>query len=61
MINVTNEVSTNDYPEKTAIRVYSHLHYDNLIIIEIGEEERIVDANDLKAAIVNATNTSKYH
>ena len=60
MIKVTNEVPTYDEPAKTSIKVHNHWNRNAFVVIEIGDESRTVNANDIKAAINNATNTKRH-
>jgi|WetSurMetagenome_2_1015567.scaffolds.fasta_scaffold01420_24 hypothetical protein len=60
MIKVACEMEPHYDTDKGNILIRSHFYNDNLIEIIIGDEKRIVKANDLKAAIDNCTNTAKY-
>jgi len=58
-IKVTNEVPTYDEPAKPSIRVHSHWCHSDRVVIEIGEFKVTIIAADIKAAVDNATNTSR--
>ena len=58
-IKVTNEVQTYDEPAKPSIRVHSHWCHRDRVVIEIGDHKVTVIGADIKAAVDNATNTSR--
>lgn len=60
MIKVKCEVNTYDKPKKPLVLVRSHWNRNSMIVIEIGDIEVTVIAEDLKAAIDNATNTKRF-
>lgn len=60
MIKVTCEVQTYNEPAKPSIKVHNHWNRSELIELEVNGERIIIVARDLKSAIDNCTNTSKY-
>ncbi len=53
-------IDTKDDPAKTSIIIKNHWNNRELVIIEIGTETRTVFAEELRAAIDNATNLGRY-
>lgn len=66
MIKVKNEIKVCeinnkevDWP-KNSIQVLSHWNDDNKVVLVIDDKCYTVSANDLEAAIKNATNINRY-
>ena len=67
MINVSNEITVYERNgqdsithDKKIIEVKSHWNRHNLVVIRIDNESYTVDGGDLREAIKNAQNVSKY-
>ena len=59
-IKVTCEIGSYDNPAKTRILIHSHWHRNDMIEIEIGDEKRMVQGNDVIEAVRNAMNTNRF-
>ena len=60
-VKVTNELNSYDEPAKTSVLIHSHWNEPKKIVIEFrGGEKRTVVAEELIAAIKNATNTARF-
>jgi len=56
-IKITNQVESYDNPAKPSIRVHSHWCERDKVVLEVEGKSVTVIADDLIAAIKNATNT----
>lgn len=60
-VKVTNELNSYDEPAKTSVLVHSHWNEPRKVVIEFrGGEKRTITADELIAAIKNATNTVRF-
>jgi len=59
MIKVTCEVPTYDPVVKPSIKVHSHWDDPRVVVIDFGDDQRMVKAKELHAAIDNAVNTKR--
>lgn len=60
MIKVTSEVPGYDNPAKGNLRVEAHWNDPALVVLVFGEQRLTVAAADIKAAVMNATNTNRH-
>lgn len=69
MIKVVNKVRVYEVNDKEidnikdekTLEVASHWNVDRFVVLKINDIKITVSANDLEAAIKNATNTNKYN